>query len=115
MTRGGYLPPMERWRRDGGRLVVGRITDSGQVILVSVETYARKGQRSTLELWPLAAWTTVLGRVDPDDPCAWRTAETMIRGTGWRPAEEWTTVARQPAVRLEPDPNASRGTVPRGN
>ena len=115
MTRGGYLPPMERWRRQGGKMVTATVHPTGAVLVHEVTTIAREGQRSTVELWPTLCVTVCLGWTDPDDPDAWKVADRLVRQAGWRPAGDWTTVGRMPAARLVHDTTTSRGTVPRGN
>lgn len=108
----GYLRPMERFRRIGGEQVTARIDPDGDVLVHRVNVVAMPGDRATVALWPTVADTHLIGRVDPDDPDAWRAAERLLDAAGWVPADEWTTIARLPAVRLRRAPWITAGTVP---
>lgn len=109
-----WLRPHERFRRIGGELITARITAGGLVLIHRLVVTARPAERGTVELWPTVTETTTLGRVDPDDPNAWFTAEVLVRRAGYTPCEDWTTVDRMPAARLRRAPWFSPGTVPGG-
>lgn len=101
------------WR--GGELLTARITRTGRIVVHQLIMASELDAYGRVTLYPTTTRETDLGRVGPDDRLAWAEAEAVLCSAGYRPAEDWTTIERLPAVRLRRITTTSRGTVPRGN
>lgn len=89
-------------RRLGAPVTVLLVAAGGMVTITTARPAYDSTVRCVRSWHPDPAGSTVIGRVDPDDPRAYLVAERIAYTVGWQRTGAWSLAGRYPAARVRP-------------